>query len=251
MSIPNIIFGGDPHGDFRPIVRAALRVRPLAVVLLGDYDLEKPLHVEMAEVIAAGIDAYWIPGNHDTDKQAWFDNAFGSKLAGKNLHARIAVLGDLVVAGLGGVFRRSVWDGAEKISPGTPRKYDKRMALKHRSSIFPAEYERIASLRRVDILVSHEAPASTQEHGSEALDRLIARVRPRFAVHGHHHRDYRAQIGDTTVIGVGKSGVASLEGTLVPGVGQRAQNGNGQNVIEMGMRMMGEYDEALRTLAKK
>jgi Icc-related predicted phosphoesterase len=223
MSLPSILFAGDPHGDFRPIVRAALRTRPQGVVLLGDFDLERPLDIEMAEVVAAGIQIFWIPGNHDTDKQAWFDHAFNSRLASKNLHGRVAVVGDFVIAGLGGVFRRSAWGGEEKTAPGVPRKFDRRMELKHRSSVFPHDYERIASLRRVDILVSHEAPAATQENGSEALDRLIARVRPRFAIHGHHHRDYRAQMGDTIVIGVGKSGVADLEKTLVPGAGQRQE----------------------------
>jgi Icc-related predicted phosphoesterase len=222
-TLPSILFAGDPHGNFAPIVRAALRVRPAGVVLLGDYDLARPLDVEMSEVIDAGIAVHWIHGNHDTDRQDWFDRAFSSKLAGKNLHARVALIGGLVVAGLGGVFRRSAWPGDEKIAPGTPRKFDRRMELKHRSSIFPSDFEAIAQLKRVDVLVCHEAPAATHENGAEAIDRLIAKTKPRYVVHGHHHRDYRATIGDTIVVGVGKSGVADLQQTIVPGAGRSQQ----------------------------
>jgi len=222
-TLPNILFAGDPHGDFRPIVRAALRLRPAGVVLLGDFDLARPLDVEMSEVLDAGIAVNWIHGNHDTDRQEWFDNAFNSRLAGKNLHGKVALVSGLVVAGLGGVFRRSAWNGAEKIAPGTPRKFDRRMEIKHRSSIFPDDFDRIAQMKRLDVLVLHEAPRAKHENGAEAIDRLIAKTKPRFVVHGHHHKDYRAQIGETTVIGVGKSGVADFEQTIVPGAGQSQQ----------------------------
>jgi len=218
--LPKIVFAGDPHGDFRPIVRAALRVRPAGVVLLGDFDLSRLLDVEVAEVIAAGIAVHWIPGNHDTDKPEWFDHVFNSRLAGKNLHGKVALVGGLVVAGLGGVFRKSAWNGDEKIAPGTPRKFDKRMELKHKSSIFPDDFERVAQLKRLDVLECHEAPRATHENGAEAIDRLITRTKPRYVIHGHHHKDYRARIGETTVIGVGKSGVADLQQTIVPGAGQ-------------------------------
>lgn len=37
-----ILFAGDPHGRFKPIVDAARMLRPAGVVLLGDHDLDVP-----------------------------------------------------------------------------------------------------------------------------------------------------------------------------------------------------------------
>ncbi len=50
-----ILFAGDPHGNFRAIVEAAVKERPRPVVLLGDYDLKMPLDQEMKPVLQAGI----------------------------------------------------------------------------------------------------------------------------------------------------------------------------------------------------
>ena len=44
---------------------------PAAIILLGDIDAPRPLHLEL-EAIRDLTDIYWIPGNHDSDdNNAW------------------------------------------------------------------------------------------------------------------------------------------------------------------------------------
>ena len=45
-----ILFYGDPHGEWRPLVRAVLEHRPAAVVILGDCGLDVPLRQKLASV---------------------------------------------------------------------------------------------------------------------------------------------------------------------------------------------------------
>ena len=47
MAGPRIWFAGDPHGEFRHVVRLALRHRPDAVIFLGDLELSAPLSTVM------------------------------------------------------------------------------------------------------------------------------------------------------------------------------------------------------------
>lgn len=59
-----VLYCGDPHGQFRHILRAAAELNPSAVVLLGDLEPQRPLHEEL-EAIA--FKTWFIHGNHDTD----------------------------------------------------------------------------------------------------------------------------------------------------------------------------------------
>lgn len=227
--LPNILFAGDPHGDFRPIVRAALARKPEAVVLLGDYDLARPLHDELKPLVDAGIAIHWIAGNHDFDTVEFHDHLFLSNLKAANLHRRIAFVGKHSLTGLGGVKKTRAWDNENqpiyKTRADLLRRYKKAerfrggLPLDVADSIFHEDLEWVAS-RRFDILVFHEAP-TTHEQGWPVLDDVVRRSRAKFVVHGHHHADYRAQLGDAVVIGVGKSGVASLVETVVPGLRER------------------------------
>lgn len=59
-----VLFCGDAHGRFEHILDAAEALAPSAIVLLGDMESPRPLHVELADV----ADRLWlIHGNHDTD----------------------------------------------------------------------------------------------------------------------------------------------------------------------------------------
>jgi predicted phosphodiesterase len=200
-----LLLFGDPHGDFKPVMRAVLQHKPTAIVLLGDLTPERPLHVELAEILHL-TEVWWIHGNHDTDQPEFLDNISdttlaGTPLAGRNLHGRVVRIAGLQVAGLGGIFRGSIWypqdnPEAEPVwkSPADLTRHLKRherwrggIALRHRSSIFPSEVEALAS-RRVDLLVTHEAP-SFHDHGFAAIDDLANRMQARWLVHGHHHED--------------------------------------------------------------
>ncbi|MEB0113548.1 metallophosphoesterase [Variovorax sp. RTB1] len=208
---PKILFFGDPHGDFAPVLRAVERLQPEAIVLLGDIQSRTPLHDALA-TIRAKTDIWFIHGNHDTDSDSDYDNLWGSELADRNLHGRVAEVAGYKVAGLGGVFRGKVWDPVtpmEDAAFDSPQKMLQHVnrggrhgqhdlwrggiSRKHRSSIFPSHYRALLA-ERAEILVTHEAPGA-YHHGFEVLDELAAGLRARLLVHGHHHKaiDYRRE----------------------------------------------------------
>lgn len=217
-----VMFYGDPHGDWKPLLRACNDERPDGVVILGDCDLALPLRQQIREVFEAAIRVRWIPGNHDTDSPEWHDRLWGDFPEG-NLHARWGQVGGLIIAGLGGVFKERVWyprfDAALPIH-ATRRDYLRSLPpadrwrgglpLRVRDAIFP---EDVGSLRglRADVLVTHEAP-SCHRHGFVGIDRAAEACRARLIVHGHHHEGYSAVIPGTSiqVRGLGRAEVLRL-----------------------------------------
>jgi hypothetical protein len=108
-SAPKLMFFGDPHGDFEPVIAAVERPRPEAIVLLGDLQPRQPLHIELQPILdRTGV--WFIHGNHDTDSDADYDHLWGSELADRNLHGRIVSIAGYRVARLGGIFRSKIWD---------------------------------------------------------------------------------------------------------------------------------------------
>ncbi len=222
-----ILFAGDPHRNFTPILRACLTREPGTVILLGDCACPSPLPVIMAPALAAGWDVRWILGNHDTETEAAFDNLAGAHPAG-DLGLRITDVQGVRIAGLPGVFRPRVWypradTPADAIEP--PR-FQTRAAflatlrpdeqwrgglpLWHRDTIFPEDISRL-SAERCDILVAHEAPTS-HPHGFAAIDHLAHACGARLIVHGHHHRPYTATLADGIAVrGLGLAEVWSLD----------------------------------------
>lgn len=194
-----VLYCGDPHARFGHILEAAARQEATAVILLGDLEPARPLQEELAPI----IDRVWfIPGNHDTDSDAVAERVWDSSLAGKNIHGRMVTLPDgMRIAGLGGVFRQTVWyPDAAAARPGQAgfrsRAEHARATLRkdrwqggpprrHWSTIYPQEVDRLADLR-ADILVTHEAP-SYHASGFSILDTLAQSMGVRLAVHGHHH----------------------------------------------------------------
>lgn len=224
---PRLLFCGDPHGQFEHILRAAQHFKPLAVILLGDLQPRRPLHEELALL----LDLVWfIHGNHDTDSEADYEHVFDSALAGRNLHGRVATLPDGTrIAGLGGVFRASVWDPAAKNEPRfgsgeqhgreTPRRdrWREGRPLRHWSTIYPGEVDVLAE-QRADILVTHEAGAGHPQ-GFAILDTLAQCMRVDTAFHGHHHDclDYsgRWEAQGFRSFGVGLRGISDELGRVI------------------------------------
>lgn len=184
-----ILFCGDPHGSFDLILQAAQRFKPTAVILLGDLEPVRPLHVELEAI----RDRLWfIHGNHDTGSQTAFENVFDSELADRNIHGYVVTLPDGTrLAGLGGVFRASVWsppvspihDSAETHARHTPRqdRWRSGPARRHWGSIYPDVVKRLSN-ERADILITHEAP-SCHPHGWGAIDNLARALGVRSAFH--------------------------------------------------------------------
>ena len=199
---PRLMFIGDPHGDFRHAIASVRLHRPEAIILLGDIQAKRPLHLELAPILDL-TEVFFIHGNHDTDSEADYDNLFGSDLAHRNLHGRVVEVAGLRVAGLGGVFRETIWapplepafrsiaERLKVIRPG--ERWRGGIPLRHRSTIWPEEYERL-SHQRADVLVTHEAPGG-HRLGWEVLDDLASSMGVQVLVHGHLHTqiDYAAE----------------------------------------------------------
>ncbi|MDM0010541.1 metallophosphoesterase [Variovorax sp. J22G73] len=199
-----LIFCGDPHGEFLSVVETVKRFLPVAIVLLGDLQPRQPLHVELSSILDQ-TQVWFIHGNHDTDSDQDFDHLFGSKLGDRNLHGRVETIAGYRIAGLGGVFRKKIWDPAHPTSrarfisreallaharrgkAGAVDQWRGGYARKHFSSIFPEEVEALSSMQ-ADILVTHEAP-SAHPRGFQVLDDLAVALGAKLLVHGHHHED--------------------------------------------------------------
>ena len=193
-----VIFYGDPHGQWQPLLEEYAHRSARAVILLGDCELERPLRQVLEPIHADGCPVLWIHGNHDSDRTDWWENLTGAE---GGLHGTVANLGGLRVAGLGGTYAGRAW--YPKLGDEEPRfrtrrdwlqaiprheRCGKELPLRKRAFSLPEDHERL-SLARADVLVTHEAPTSHQ-HGFGALDDLARDVGARLVVHGHHHRGY-------------------------------------------------------------
>ncbi|MDF2095977.1 metallophosphoesterase family protein [Aquibaculum arenosum] len=214
MTKVRILFYGDPHGQWRPLLAACKEERPDAVVILGDCDLAQPLSEAIAPLLEAEVPVHWIPGNHDSDRSNWFDHLFHGGVPG-NLHGRTTEVAGTRIAGLGGTFRASVWHphGSEDSRFHAPQEYlahlreqrllDGRERLAE-TVIFPSIYDDLAN-ESAQVLVTHEAP-SCHRHGFEELDLLAETMGAMLIVHGHHHEDYEARLpSGIQVIGLGRA----------------------------------------------
>lgn len=190
-----IFFCGDPHSKFEHIIRAVGKHGPEAIVLLGDQAARHPLDVELASILDV-TKIFWISGNHDTDTAEQYDNLFESELKGRNIQERgVIAAGGILIAGIGGVFRDTVWDGNTAPIINSPRELMKSLGpgnrwrggipLKHRSTIFPSTIRSLAGMR-VDVLVTHDAPGM-HRFGKTAFTTLAKDLYVKKAFHGHHH----------------------------------------------------------------
>ncbi|MDN3517263.1 metallophosphoesterase [Aquisalimonas lutea] len=221
-----IAFAGDPHGVFGPLNQVATADRPPAMILIGDYDLDRPLDEAVAPA-AAATTVYWIHGNHDVDQERYYTNLVDSGLAERCLHARVVDVAGVRIAGLGGHFQGRIWHPHE--GDGQPRFAKRRdylhklaprerwrgsLPLKNRAAIWWEDVEALWD-ERADVLVTHEAPAC-HPLGFHIFDELAEAMGARVIIHGHHHVAYRwdAADGSRTVIGLGLAGVSNGAGRI-------------------------------------
>jgi predicted phosphodiesterase len=198
-----MLFVGDPHRNFGPILRACAARPPDTLILLGDCECDAPLPELLAPAIAAGWDVRWILGNRDTDTARAFDNLEGALPQGE-LGGRVAMIDGVRIAGLSGVFKPRVWHPVECPEPQFHTRAEFLRAMKaaehwrgglplwHRDTIFPEDFDHLRS-QRFDVLVTHEAPSS-HRHGFAAIDALAEQGGARWIVHGHHHASYTATL---------------------------------------------------------
>lgn len=217
-----ILFAGDPHGDFKPLIAAVHKYKPEAVVLLGDYDLDMPLENCLQEIIGL-TQIWWIAGNHDFETPVKYQNLFHSALAENSLHLKVTEIAGLRIAGLGGIFLGRVW-----YPPQPPRWRSKQhylrdqpvnlryspLSLKYKGAIWHDEFEALKALK-ADILVTHEAPGS-HRHGFDVIGELAAAMGVKHIFHGHLHENYTGIVkNNIKVFGVANRAVADLLGNTL------------------------------------
>lgn len=218
----SILFAGDPHGDFRPLIRAVHQHRPEAVVMLGDYDLEHPLECYLRD-IADFCEIWWIAGNHEFETPNRHRFLFNSAFADRGLHLTVQDIAGLKIAGLGGIFLGRVWypphppkwrSKKHYLSRQPPHIRNAGLSLKYQSAIWHDEVQRLKKLE-ADILVTHEAPCS-HKHGFIAIDELAEALGVSKVFHGHLHEHYAAPIRRGIIVhGVADRMVADLNGNPV------------------------------------
>ena len=207
--LSGILFYGDPHGNWRPLIDAVLRDRPACVVILGDCGLDQPLRQKLAPIWDLVPVWKWIIGNHDIDSLGEYEFLVESHPAG-NLNGTWTSLDGHIVTGLGGIYRAQVWYPKFGGADDDPPKFRTRRDMikvtaradrlkgglprSARATIFPEDHEALRSIR-ADILVCHEAPTSDR-HGFAAIDALAHQMGVSLVVHGHHHRSYDGRTAD-------------------------------------------------------
>lgn len=193
-----ILFYGDPHGFWHPLLDEYARRPAGAVVLLGDCELDRPLDEVLEPIISDGTPVHWVYGNHDSHTEEQWVNLTQAE---GGLHGTVANIGGTHVAGLGGTYAGRVWyprRGDEAAAFQTRREWlraiprhercGKLLPLGRRHVILPQDHEALRG-QRADVLVCHEAPTS-HRHGFGALDDLTEALGVGLIVHGHHHTSY-------------------------------------------------------------
>ncbi len=184
----------DVHGSFDAMIRAMAR-HPDVPFWLCVGDLASPT----GRYVVPPAPLYWIKGNNeDYDRiEGW--------IAGRDPLPRLhfipngtAVdLDGLRVAGLGGTFAPTVYAmRAADLPHGSTVKDDRR---KH---FVAEEVEAAKRLSGVDVLLTHEAPRpflmeaprrddrprKRWDAGKSPINEVLAAIRPRLHLCGHHHR---------------------------------------------------------------
>jgi len=205
---------GDPHANFSAIPRIQADI-PDILLLLGDFEPARSLDAELSPLLSMGCDVWFVHGNRDTQSVAWHDFVFEGEFSRRNVSGLTVESNGLAIAGLGGVFRSKVWlptsgdapafaTRTEMLTALPNEKWRDGLPLRHRSSIFPEDFERFNG-KRADILVCHEAP-STHRYGYRAINDLANNLGAKLVIHGHHHESYDARLPNgIRVIGLGKA----------------------------------------------
>jgi Icc-related predicted phosphoesterase len=144
------------------------------VLTLGDID-EGTL--DYISYMSRGVPQYGVPGGHDRSLPRGVCN----------LHSKVITIKGIRIGGFG---------GAPKYKE-RPFHYKERDVAKQMKRMPP-----------VDLFITHTPPLATSmdkdplHKGFQAFDDYIQRCTPRYMLHGHLERNYKATIHQTTVYGV-------------------------------------------------
>jgi Icc-related predicted phosphoesterase len=182
-------------------------LRPDIVLSCGD------LPFDYLEYLVSRLDVplLYVPGNHDPSVRlpdtTWSPLEFEARVAGpagcESVDGRIADIGGLRIAGLGGSLRYK--EGPNQYSQA-------QMRWRAYQLEFRVRLKRVKNTRKLDILVTHAPPfglasAKDPAHvGFNSFHRLIDSFQPILAIHGHIHPygqvQPERQAGTTRVINV-------------------------------------------------
>ena len=182
----------DIHGNFDALTRAMQRHPEVPLwVCVGDLASNSGAYPEPP------MPLYWIKGNNEQfDRIAAWE---AGEPQPRHLHlirnGTAADVGPVRVAGLGGTFAPKWFDAARAALPHTPRDDKRRHFVRE-------EVDACRQLGRVDILMTHEAarpfvlvdeprPGAKPRRvdaGKPVINDLLASLKPRLHLCGHHHR---------------------------------------------------------------
>jgi Icc-related predicted phosphoesterase len=182
----------DIHGNFDALHTALARHPDVPLwICVGDLASRTGAYPETAKPL------YWIKGNNeDFDKIAQWDAGAPAPPHLRYIRNGSAVqVGPLTVAGLGGTFAPTWFETLAAALPHTPKDDKRRHFVRE-------EAEACKRLRKVDILMTHEAArpfivvddakpgARPRRHdaGKPAINEVLAALQPRLHLCGHHHR---------------------------------------------------------------
>jgi Icc-related predicted phosphoesterase len=185
-----VVFGalGDIHGDFASVRR-----------LMGRHP-DVPFWVSVGDIAdddgryeAFDAPVYWIKGNNEN-----FDAIAGGQLPA-SLHflenGRLAEIEGIRVAGLGGTFAPTWYQTRASELPHPVKGTARATALADKRRHFvKEEVDRCRAMTDVDLFLSHEAARPFRVRGGRGPDagktpinEVLAAMRPRLHLFGHHH----------------------------------------------------------------
>jgi uncharacterized protein len=195
---------GDIHGDFATVRRIMRRHPDIPFwVCVGD--------VADAEGRYEPFDAplYWIKGNNEN-----FDLIEAGDLPG-GLHyipnGTVQRIDGLAVSGLGGTFAPTMYDVPAAELPHPKKSSAKATELADRRRHFVREeVDACKTMREIDLLLTHEAPRPFRvgaagrgnDAGKTPINEILAAMRPRLHLFGHHHRFVEMQVQGVRSVGL-------------------------------------------------
>lgn len=234
-----ICAAGDVHGALNRLyedvlaLEAGLRVRFDYVLQVGDFGIwpdanridRAARHHDgagdfprwLGERRAVPRRTLFIKGNHEDF--AWLEGQRDGDVLPGLTYLRNGYTVDLIdsrgghirVAGIGGCYAPSDY----------VRRSDELQGYRRRHYTSD-EIDRLASVDDVDIVLTHDAPAGVRLprnrrgepyiSGTQGLDVLLARVRPRVCFFGHHHARVDADVAGVRCIGLNR---VAMPGSLV------------------------------------
>jgi Icc-related predicted phosphoesterase len=182
----------DIHGNFEALSRAQQRHPEVPLwICVGDLASRTGDYPEPPAPL------FWIKGNNEN-----FDRIAEWQAGAPQPHhlhyipnGTSATVGEVTVAGVGGTFAPTWYEAPASVLPHRPKDDRRRHFVRE-------EVEACKRLTGVDILMTHEAPRPfvivdepkpggrpvRRDAGKPVINDLLATLRPRLHLCGHHHR---------------------------------------------------------------